>query len=195
MSPICPLSNIISWWSQWSAVTRYIALCEAETSSLGVGCRSAAQSINVWWMDVLHNPQLNWEVIFIWFDIPYLTPASLCVYYVPVSCMHMCKATFMSVCVARLHELQGRGKKQSARLQLEMELPVVYLNAGHIYAQRGSPFCLLITAAVGRCTVCTGSGGAMRMCSCCMEWTLCLFACCVRCVCYWPVCIVHAALF
>lgn len=33
-------------------------------------------------------------------------------------------------------------------LELDMELPVVYLDSGHIYAQRRSPFCLLITAAV-----------------------------------------------
>lgn len=33
-------------------------------------------------------------------------------------------------------------------LQLEMNLPVVYHDSGHIYAQKGSLFCLLITATV-----------------------------------------------
>lgn len=80
---------------------------------------------------------------------PFFHTSSLCVYYVPVQRMLVCKAMFLFVRIARLHELQGRGKKQLARLQLEMELPVVYLDAGHIYAQRGSPFCLLITAFCG----------------------------------------------
>lgn len=80
-------------------------------------------------------------------DISSLALLIVRMYYVPVLCMQPCKAMFLRA--EFLHELQARGKKQSAKLQLGMELLVVYLDAGHIYAQRGSPFCLLITATVG----------------------------------------------
>lgn len=67
----------------------------------------------------------------------------------PCICARLCFCLYVAV-TAFLHKLQGKGKKQSAMLQLDMELPVVYLDNGHIYVQRGSPFCLLITAAVRR---------------------------------------------
>lgn len=42
-----------------------------------------------------------------------------------------------------VHVLQRR-----AVLQLDMEMQVVYLGSGHVYVQKGFPFCLLITATV-----------------------------------------------
>lgn len=57
-------------------------------------------------------------------DILSLT-SSLCVFYVPVL-----------VCRDVLHELQGGAKKQLSRLQLGMELPVVYHDSGHLCPER-----------------------------------------------------------
>lgn len=42
-----------------------------------------------------------------------------------------------------VHVLQRR-----AVLQLDLEMQVVYLHSGHVYVQKGFPFCLLITATV-----------------------------------------------
>lgn len=65
----------------------------------------------------------------------------------PSICARLCFSLYAAV-TACLHKLQEKGRKQSTMLELDMELPVVYLDSGHIYAQRHSLFCLLFTAAV-----------------------------------------------
>lgn len=65
-------------------------------------------------------------------------PLTLCVCVcVLASCACMsARPRFLSVCITCLHELQGRGRKQLSRLQLEKELPVIYLYSGHLCPER-----------------------------------------------------------
>lgn len=107
---------------------------------------------------LLHYPYLKSWFSCCQISLPF-NPPLLCVHYNPELCTHVCRAVFSAACTARLHELQGRCKKSNRRgFQLEMELPVVYLDTGHIYAQRGS---LVLPAHHSHCQVvncvCAGS--------------------------------------